>query len=549
MKKNSFMEGAFIATASIFLIKILGILYIIPFYHLVGVKGAILYGYAYSIYIIFLGLSTRGITVAISKMVSEYNALEQYYLKERAYKIAAFLIIILGLFFFVVLMAFAPQIAALILGELQEGNTIAEVTYVVRLIAVALLIVPLLAVTKGYLQGHQFIYPASFAHLIEQFVRVLVIVVGSYLVINIFALPVEIAVGVAVLGASAGALVAFIYLYQKIHKNRQSLNKDEPITQSESQVSNRELFWKIIFYAMPFLLIDVFKSGFALIDTFTVVRTMVALGSGEIAELTLGVITNLGSKLNMVIISISIGITISLVPNIAASFALKKYQEINQKINQTLLVILFIGLPMTVGMYFLIQPTWVFFYEYDAMAIAIFRPYLLQALIFAFFSVLLRTLQLMNHTKLVLGILFTIFMIKAFLNIPLMHLFDSLGIAVYYAPIFLTLIVQLSVIFILLIYLNKKYQFSIFHNYRQYMKIIIITIMMTLILLTIETIIPINAVTRGAAFFELMFFGTIGTIIYFLIAYHSGLMQEIFGHKFIKKIVDKMRLELVFSRK
>ena len=54
MKKNGFMEGAIIATIAIIFSKIIGALYVIPFYSIIGEKGGALYGYAYNIYNIFL---------------------------------------------------------------------------------------------------------------------------------------------------------------------------------------------------------------------------------------------------------------------------------------------------------------------------------------------------------------------------------------------------------------------------------------------------------------------------------------------------------------
>ena len=67
MKKSSFVEGTFIATAAIIFVKILGMLYVIPFYAIVGTEGAALYAYAYNIYKIFLYISWVRVTVAFSK--------------------------------------------------------------------------------------------------------------------------------------------------------------------------------------------------------------------------------------------------------------------------------------------------------------------------------------------------------------------------------------------------------------------------------------------------------------------------------------------------
>ena len=87
MKKSSFMQGAFIATFGIVLSKILGIVYVIPFYAIIGEQGGALYGYAYSIYSIFLSISQAGIPLAISKIVSEYNVLGYYNAKRRTFKL------------------------------------------------------------------------------------------------------------------------------------------------------------------------------------------------------------------------------------------------------------------------------------------------------------------------------------------------------------------------------------------------------------------------------------------------------------------------------
>ena len=93
MKKNSFLGGAVIATLGIVVTKAIGLLYVIPFYAIIVTQGGALYSYAYSIYAIFLSLSNSGIPVAISKVVSEYNALGYHYTKERAYKISSLVLI------------------------------------------------------------------------------------------------------------------------------------------------------------------------------------------------------------------------------------------------------------------------------------------------------------------------------------------------------------------------------------------------------------------------------------------------------------------------
>ena len=91
-------------------------------------------------------------------------------------------------------------------------------------ISFCLLIVPCLAVRKGYLQGQKFISVSSTSQLIEQIVRIAFILVGSYLAINIYKMDVSFGVAIAVFGAFVAGVAAFLYLEYKIRKNKKELN-------------------------------------------------------------------------------------------------------------------------------------------------------------------------------------------------------------------------------------------------------------------------------------------------------------------------------------
>ena len=222
--KNTFLQGAFISTLGIVISKILGILYVIPFHAIVKEQGGALYGYAYTIYSLFLGLSISGIPLAISKIISEYQTLGYYSAKERVFRIGKRLSMILGLIAFIVLFIFAPAIAHAVLGDLTGGNTIEQVTFVIRVISTAIIIVPLLSIYRGYLEGHKYLTPSSVSNVIEQIVRVCTIIFGSYLTLKVFHQSLETAVGVAVFGATAGAFVSYFYsLYTQDYGSRNGL--------------------------------------------------------------------------------------------------------------------------------------------------------------------------------------------------------------------------------------------------------------------------------------------------------------------------------------
>ena len=129
-------------------------MYVIPFHAVIGEKGGALYGYAYTIYLVFMSLSSAGIPLAMSRIISEYQTLGYHNAKQRAFLLGKRIALLLGFISFLLLSLCAPLIANAILGDLTGGNTIEDVVFVIRIIATAILIVPVLSIYRGYFEGH-----------------------------------------------------------------------------------------------------------------------------------------------------------------------------------------------------------------------------------------------------------------------------------------------------------------------------------------------------------------------------------------------------------
>ena len=76
-KKNSFFGGAAILTAGIIIVKLIGALYKIPLGNILSDAGFADFNTAYNIYSLLIIISTGGLPVALSKIVSEANALNR----------------------------------------------------------------------------------------------------------------------------------------------------------------------------------------------------------------------------------------------------------------------------------------------------------------------------------------------------------------------------------------------------------------------------------------------------------------------------------------
>ena len=542
MKKNSFVEGAFISTIGIVLCKILGIIYVIPFRAIIGTKGAILYSYAYTIYSVFASLSSTGIPSAMAKTVSEYNTLGYYDAQERAYKIGKQIIVLLGLISFIILFIFAPQISYLIIGDIEGGNTISDITFVIRVISTALLFIPILSISKGYVQGHRMMTVPAIANVIEQLIRVIVIVFGSFLTLKVFNLSITTAVGVATFGATVGAFVAYIYIINKINKNKEILKRNEKPKIEEKKLTNKVLFKRIVKYSLPFILIELIRSIYNTVDVFTVVRGLVGLGYDVyLAENILSIVTTWGSKLNMIILSVTFGLTISIIPNIVRSATLKDYKDVSNKINQTLKIIFFVSLPMTLGICFLSSSVWTIFYGYDALSVNVFSFFILQTIINSFFYVLVDTTNALNNPKIALSTLLGSFILKAILNIPMMHFMKFIGIEAYYGIIVTTMLVQFLSVIYLLYKLKKLYNINYKISLVPIIKIILINGIMILSLMIIRLLIGSFPTTRLYSLLEIIIYSIIGVIIYGLLSFKNNLFNEVFTEQFVNRFTKKFR--------
>ena len=544
MKKNTFLEGAMIATIGIILCKIIGLVYVIPFYAIIGTQGGALYSYAYSIYAIFLSLSNSGIPVAVSKVISEYNTLGYVKAKERAFQMASLVIIGLGIFFFLVLVIFAPTIASVILGDIQGGNTLEGVTLVIRVVATALLIVPIESVTQGYFQGHKIMVPPTMANVIEQLVRVIVIVAGSFVALQVFHLSLETAVGIAVFGATIGCLVAYFYLLRVLKKNKKKIEETALVASHEPRISRKTILKKIIYYALPFVMIDVMNSAYGMVDTLTVVSGLTDLGYDAVTtETAIGVIATWATKLNMIVASIALGITVSLIPNIASSYVKKNWKGVSRKMNQALQALSLTTIPMAFGLSFLAAPVWVIFYGYNALSIDIFRLYILQAITFSFYTTLVNLIQTMNRTKLGMGILGGSFIAKYLLNVPIMKLCYSIGIPAYYGPIFTTLLTQSVSVLLILIIMRKDYQVAYRKTIVLTIKVLLITGVMLGVLSIMNLFIPVAVQSRWIAILITILYAGVGAIIYCVLGYRHHVFQEVFGNDILERILRKFHLK------
>lgn len=546
MKKHSFIETTFISTICIIIVKILGMIYVIPFYAIVKTEGAILYAYAYNIYGLFLEIATAGIPNAIGKIINEFNTLNLQEAKIRTFKIGKRLLIFIATISFLIMFIFAPQIASLILGNLEGGSTIAQVAFVIRAVSFSLLLFPFLSVTRGFFLGHKIVYITSISQVIEQIARVAFILGGSYIALKVLKLDLTHTVGIAVFSAFVGGAFSLLYVTRKLRKNQKEFNLTEEFKEKD-KITNKEIIKKIFIYAIPTVIISIAFSIYNNVDMILILRTMNHLGfeTGEV-EFISTAISTWAPKISIIVTSIGLGMAPGLVAAMVEAFTLKNYEEVNKKFNKALEITILITIPMCVGISLLSSAIWSIFYGYNEfhqigsiiLMIGIFSP-----LFSNLYTICNFTLQSVNKFKMVYFSAITGILVNGLLDVPFMILFSKIGIPAYLGATLATIVGFTVTVIIATKVLKNEFNFTYKGILKTLGKTLIPLTSMIIIVVILKLLIPINLNNRISSIIYVGIISLIGALIYFVIAYKLGLINQILGDNFLNKIKNKFKIK------
>ncbi len=539
MKKNSFLEGTIIASSAIIITKIIGALYVIPFYSIIGEQGGILYSYAYNIYNLFLNISTAGIPVAISMLISEYSTLNKQDAKQRTYKISKTIILIFSLLAFLILFFFSDYFALFYLNGIQTPAYLKNVSLVIKAISFCLLITPFLSVLRGYLQGNKIIAPTSYSQIIEQITRIIIVIFGSYVSINLLKTSIPVAVSVSLTGAFFGGLVAYLYLKIKIKKDKELFKKPS----IKDNITNKEIIKKLITYSIPLILISIISNLYDLIDLKLVIKGLYLIGyDAETAELISSIIATWAPKICMIITAVAMGLTTSLIPHLVSSYTKNDLKDVNTKFNQAISTIIYITLPMAIGLFILSKPIYTIFYQDNYYGSLLLKYLAILTIFSGVLTVMNTALQGMKKFKIIYLNSFVGILVNTLLDIPLILLFNKIGIYPFYGTITATIIGNLISYIIIIKYLNKNFKFKYNSIFKVIAKTILSGLVMTIVLILLKQILPLEGNTITLVF-KVAIYVLIGAITYLLMSIKTKLLIDVFTKDYLDKIKTKLHIK------
>ena len=536
MRKSSFVEGSLVAYLAIVITKIMGALYSIPFYNMIGDQGGVIYSCAYSVYALFLDISTSGIPIAVSIVISDYNAQKMYRSRERAYRLSFIVVAAVSLVCFLAMQLFAPAIGRYFLGDMTGGVRIEDIAAGVRVVSICLLVAPILSIKRGYLQGNKYLAASSMSQVIEQLVRIVVVLAGTYFVMFILNLGTTTGVCVALTGTAVGALAAYLYLLAKGRGTVDvvRLPEDGP----EHIAGRREIVRKILAYCTTIVIMSVSVNLYNIIDMKMLLVGLHNVGySDEDTQVISSIASTWAPKICAIITALSSGLVSSIAPHMAENRSTGNWGQINDKLQQALGIILLVSLPMGIGMIIFAKPIFLLFFGENPYGPAVLQFTILANIAGSMATVNSMSMQSIGRGKTACVVLVTGIVLNTALDLPVIYLFNALGLPAFLGASVASVIGHAFTTLMLMGEMKKSYGFRYGRLGGIFLRELLPLAVMILTALGVRALwTPVES--RGILLIlQLCVYALSGAAVYALLAYRTGALQAALGQDFLRRLL------------
>ncbi|KRL46020.1 export protein [Companilactobacillus mindensis DSM 14500] len=522
--QDTMLAGSAWMTAGSIFSRILGAIYIIPWMAWMGSyypAANALFAKGYNIYSLFLIVSTAGIPGAISKQISHYNALDQYATGNKLFKHGLRIMTFMGIIFGAVMYFGAPVLAMLF----TDGDP--RSIPVIKSLAVAVLIIPILSILRGYLQGYSDMAPSAISQFLEQIARVIYMLVATYIIMVVQKGSYINAVVQSTFAAFIGAIVAIgilvLAILKKLPKLRRLSREGQPVADVNENNFTREIFEQ----AVPFIILDAGITFFNLFDqsTFNQFMRMFVNATGAQLDNYYSLFGFQANKLIMIIVSLSTAMAVTAVPILSGLYSKGDKEKIENQISNTLELFFFVMIPASLGMYAVAQPLWTTFYRYDALGVLMLQFSSVISILLGLFTVLSAILQALYRNKLAIRYFVYGLIVKIVAQLPMIWLFHEFG------PLVATSIGMGVVCWLMLQELHKIYPFDTGRISRRISGIILFSLIMFVSVLFVDWVVFhfVGNSDRIISVVVLVLEAGLGGVIYGYLVLKTSLADKILG--------------------
>lgn len=343
-KKQSFLQGVAVLTAATIIVKLLGFIYKVPLQNILQERGFGYFNTAYDVYNVLLMISTTGLPVAVSRMISQAQALENYAQIRKVYSTSMKVFLTIGVVGTLIMLVFSRQLSVMVTTNENSWAAIAALSPCVLLICIV-------SAHRGFFQGQSNMTPTSISQVYEAMIRVVFGLGGAWLLLKKTGSLVYAAAG-GIFGVTMGCIVAVIYLRIQFGKSNQILQRG-----GGEAKSTRATMKELLAIAVPITLGSAGLQIINLFDTMIYMRRLTgALAwSSDAADTAKGIYNFCQTIFNLPC-SLVTPITISIIPTVTAALTVKNLSGARHTEESAVRTMALITMPCAVGLAVLAEP-------------------------------------------------------------------------------------------------------------------------------------------------------------------------------------------------
>ncbi|WP_426807147.1 putative polysaccharide biosynthesis protein [Streptococcus anginosus] len=524
-QQKQMLLGTAWLTASNFISRFLGAIYIIPWYIWMGKHGAEangLFTMGYNIYAWFLLISTAGVPVAVAKQVAKYNTIEQ---KDHSFTlIREFLkfMLLLGVIFAVIMYLLSPFFA-------RVSGVGKELIPVMQSLSWAVLVFPAMSVIRGFFQGFNNLKPYAMSQIAEQVIRVIWMLLATFFIMKLGSKDYVAAVTQSTFAAFVGmfaSMAVLVYFLWKTNLLTSILHKPA----NSAEINSRALLVDTIREAIPFIITGSAIQLFQIIDQMTFINTMKWFTNYSNSQLVVmfSYFSANPNKITMILIAVATSIGGVGIPLLTENYVKGDLKAAARLVQDNLSMLLLFLLPATIGSVLVARPLYTIFYgRPDSLALWLFIFAMLQTIILGIYTVLSPMIQaLFQNRKAIIYFGYGV-LVKLILQIPFIYLFRA------YGPLLATTIGLIVPIILMYQHIRQVTGLNQTILFKRSLLIGILTAVMALLIAIVEVVLGFvfHPSGRISSMLYLVIIGGLGMAIYGAMALRVRLLDRFIGEK------------------
>ena len=343
VKRQSFLHGAAILALATAVVKVIGACYKIPLGLVIGDAG---YGYfttAYDIYSVLLMISTTGLPVAMSRMISEARTLERGAQIQKIYRTSLLVFLTIGVIGSGGMLILCKPLA----NWMNSPNS----WIAIASLAPALFFICLISAFRGFFQGQSNMTPTAVSQVFEALSKLIIGLTVAWIVMKKTGSAAA-AAGGAIVGVTAGCVISAAYLWVRQRAAARGLEQDGGETDTTARTAKT-----LLSIAIPITLGSAGLQIINLIDAKIVMQQLLG-PAGFVqadADVLKGIYNFYQTIFNLPCAFIT-PLTVSIIPAVTEHLTLKSRLGARRVEESGLRIMALLSMPCAVGLAVLAGP-------------------------------------------------------------------------------------------------------------------------------------------------------------------------------------------------